>query len=284
MINIDLSPVAFLTFRWYGVMIDVGIVLLILWLLWQVRKGAKVSYDTIFAAAMVAIPSGIIFSRLLHVIDNIIVARLHPEYVISGAVIDYSLYPAQIIGGSGLTIYGAILGGTLGVWIYSQFSKMNFAYFADLLVPGVIIAQAVGRVGCTINGCCYGEATTLPWGIKYTHFDSLGFSASQFLPPGFGLQPTQVYEILFLALLFGAMLLLRRWLKPAGALFLVYLIFYSLWRFGIDFLRDGTPFFFGLHQAQFIAIVVIAICVPLLIARLRKPAPAEQAAAVTTRS
>jgi len=62
---------------------------------------------------------------------------------------------------------------------------------------------------------------------------------------------------------------LRGRLKPDGSLFLVYLSLYSLWRLGIDFLREGTPFLFGLHQAQVIAIIILAIAIPVLAMRTR---------------
>ena len=167
-----------------------------------------------------------------------------------------------------MTIYGAILGAVLGTWIYSRFKPFNYGHGADLVVPGVILAQAIGRVGCTINGCCYGIATTLPWGIVYTNPDSLGYVASQSLPTGMGLNPTQVYEIIFLMLLFSVVMLLKGRLKPDGSLFLIYLGSYSLWRIGIDFIRaEGTPFLFGLHQAQVIGIIVAVITVIMLVRR-----------------
>jgi len=141
MIEINIDPVAFtigsIEIRWYGIMIALGILVLVLWTLWQVKKGAKLSYDTVIILAIVGIPSGIIFSRLLHVIDRW-------EF--------YSHNPGQIIGGEGLTIYGAILGAVLGTWIYSKFRPFNYGYAADLVAPGIILAQAIGRVGCTING------------------------------------------------------------------------------------------------------------------------------------
>ena len=263
MITISIDPVAFLNIRWYGIFIALAIIWIILWLVWQVRKGAKISYDTLFAAALVGIPSGIVLARLLHVIDNIVVAKLHPELALAGRVIDYTQYPGQIIGGGGLTAYGAILGAALGIWIYSKFSKLQFGYFADLVAPAVIVAQAViGRVGCTINGCCYGVKTSLPWGIVYTHPDSLG-------PLGVAVHPTQVYELIFGLIVFGILLKLRGRFKPDGSLFLIYLGLYSLWRIGIDFLREGTPFLFSLHQAQVIGIIVLAITIPLLVLRTR---------------
>ena len=262
MITISIDPVAFLNIRWYGIFVALAIIVILLWLVWRVRRGAKISYDTVFMAALVGIPSGIIISRLLHVIDNIVVAKLHPELVLAGRVIDYTQYPGQIIGGGGLTIYGAVLGAALGIWVYSKFSKFRFGYLADLIVPGLILAQVVGRVGCTINGCCYGPSTSLPWGIVYTHPDSFG-------PLGVAVHPTQVYEIIYLLMIFGVALWLRGRLKSDGSLFLVYLGLYSAWRIGIDFLREGTSFLFGLHQAQVIGIIVLAIAISLLALRMR---------------
>jgi len=250
MIEIGINPVAFLNVRWYGIFVTLAIIVIILWLVWQVRRGANLSYNTVFTAALVGIPSGIVLARLLHVIDRW-------DY--------YSQNLGQIIGGSGLTAYGAVLGAALGIWIYSKFSKLQFGYFADLVAPAVIVAQAViGRIGCTINGCCYGiEAPTwLPWSVVYTHPNS-------YAPLGIPLHPTQPYELIFGLIVFGILLKLRGRLKPDGSLFLVYLGLYSVWRIGIDFLREGTPFLFGLHQAQVIGIIVLAITISLLALRTR---------------
>ncbi len=264
MIEIGIDPVAFLGVRWYGIFIALAIIWIILWAAWQIRKGAKISYDTLFTAALVGIPSGIVFSRLLHVIDNIVVAKLHPELALAGRVIDYTQYPGQIIGGSGLTAYGAVLGAALGIWIYSKFSKLNFGYFADLVAPAVISAQAIGRIGCTINGCCYGikAPTWLPWSIVYTHPDSLA-------PLGVATHPMTVYELIFGLMVFGVLVKLRERFRPDGSLFLIYLSLYSLWRLATDFLRVGTPFLFGLHQAQVIGIIALAVTISLLALRAR---------------
>jgi phosphatidylglycerol:prolipoprotein diacylglycerol transferase len=243
-------------------MVALGILVLILWTVWRVRRGARLTYDTVFTAALVGIPSGVIISRLLHVID------LWGYYIHN---------PGEIIGGAGLTIYGAVLGTTLGIWIYSRLAKVQFGYLADVIAPGIILAQALGRVGCTINGCCYGTETTLPWGIVYNHPDSLA-------PLGVSLHPTTIYEIIYLLIIFGVVLGLRRHLKPDGSIFMVYLSLYSVWRLGIDFLRAGEPFLgTGLHQAQVIAIITLAITIPVLILRTRwvkaeAPAPVEEPA------
>jgi phosphatidylglycerol:prolipoprotein diacylglycerol transferase len=254
-IYINIDPIAFsigsVTVGWYGIMVALAVVSLVVWALVAVKRGAAgLTYDTVINAAIVGIPSGIIFSRLLHVID----------------LWDYYVHnPGKIIGGEGLTIWGAVLGAALGIWIYSRIKKISFGHLADVIAPGIILAQAIGRVGCTILGDDYGFPTTLPWGYVYTSPNSPAFSAVGLTPT----HPVVTYEIIFNLLVFGILLILRKKLKPDGSLFLVYLSFYSVWRIGSDFLREGTDFLFGLHQAQFIGVVVLVICLVLLIWKTR---------------
>lgn len=183
MIIININPIAFtigsMAVRWYGILMALGVMVLIGWTLLQVRRGARLTPDDVLGAALVGIPSGIVFARLLHVIDG----QANINYYFSD--------PVRIIGGEGLTIYGAILGAALGIWVYSRFTRLNFAYTADIVTPGIILAQAIGRVGCLINGCCYGDyPTSLPWGVVYTQ-------SACFAPLGVPVHPTQAYEILF---------------------------------------------------------------------------------------
>lgn len=252
MINIGISPVAFsigsLEVRWYGIIVTLSIVALVLWTIRAIRKDGTISYDTILTAALVGIPSGVIVSRLLHVIDRW-------DY--------FGQNLGQLVGFAGLTFYGAVLGGTLAIWIYSRVSKFRFGYLADLVAPGVVLAQAIGRVGCLVNGCCYGVESTLPWAICYTDTDSFG-------PIGIAVHPTQIYEIIYNLILFGVLLKLRGRFTPDGSLFLIYLGLYALWRLVTGFLRDGTPFILGLQQAQVIGIIVLAIVVPLLAYRTHR--------------
>jgi phosphatidylglycerol:prolipoprotein diacylglycerol transferase len=166
-----------------------------------------------------------------------------------------------------------VLGAALGIWIYSLFSKrFSFGYMADMLAPGIILAQAIGRVGCTLNGCCYGTVCDLPWSVIYDHPESLGMI-------GVAVHPTQIYEIIYNIIIFDILLLLRNRFKPDGSLFLIYLSFYAVWRLGIDFIRDGTDFLFGLHQAQIISIIVLIITISLMIWRTRLKSREELAAA-----
>jgi phosphatidylglycerol:prolipoprotein diacylglycerol transferase len=251
MIEIPISPVIFyigpVRVGWYGVMVALAVITVVGWALYAVKKDPRLTGDMILNAAIIGIPFGIIGARLLHVIDN------------------WSAYShdlGRIFGGDGLAIYGAVLGAALGVWIYSRFKKIPYGHIVDVLAPGIILSQAVGRVGCTLNGCCYGVETHLPWAITYTSQDSLG-------PQGIFVHPTQIYEIIFNLIVFGILLLLRKRLRPDGSLFMVYLTLYSIWRIAVDFIREGTPFLFGLHEAQIISIVILVITISLIAWKMR---------------
>jgi phosphatidylglycerol---prolipoprotein diacylglyceryl transferase len=250
---ITVDPVIFhlgpITLAWYGVMVALAVLFVIGWMLWRNSKKKTLENDVILTSALIAIPSGIIFSKLLHVIDQ------------------WGYYRdniGQIFSGQGLTIWGAVLGATIGVWVYSRFSRrLRFGEFTDVIAPGIIAAQAIGRVGCTLNGCCYGIVDYhSPLAVIYTNNGS-------YAPKGIPVLPTQEFEIVYDLIVFGILMLLRNRLKPTGALFTVYFFLYGAWRFAIEFIRDGTPFVFGMHQAQFIGLLVMLITLPIIIFKVR---------------
>ncbi len=260
MIHVGVNPVALtvggLSVRWYGVAVTAAIVAIILWIrhFWG-KMG--VTSDFVAGVAVVAVPFGLLVSKLLHVIDKL-------SY--------YASHPGEMLNPAGLTIFGAILGGILGMWIYCRLRGVPAAPLLDLAAPGVILGQAIGRIGCTINGCCYGKPTTLPWGFVYTHPNS-------YAPLGIAVHPTQVYELLWDLLVFGLLFyILRGRLRPEGSLIAAYLALYSLGTFGIRFLRgDVTPFVLGLQEAQLVSLVILLAVLPFLLAKARWVSKNEQA-------
>ena len=251
MIEIGINPIAFtigqIGVSWYSIIVVLAILTVVLWLLLDVKRRASLPYAVIIQVALAGTLFGFIFARLFHVIDLW-------EY--------YRHHPVEIIGVSGLAIYGAVLGAALGIGIYSRVRGLPFRYLLDLTAPGIILAQAVGRIGGTLNGCCYGIETRAFFAIVYTHPQSPG-------PVGVPVHPTQIYEFIYNLIVFVVLLKLRRRFKPDGSLFLIYLSLYSIWRFVIGFLRDGSPFLFGLQEAQVIAIIILVIAIPVLALRTR---------------
>jgi phosphatidylglycerol---prolipoprotein diacylglyceryl transferase len=236
--------------RWYGLMVALAILTVVGWAYFAAKK-AGIPSDVIYTSALWAIPFGLIISHLVGVVDRL-------DY--------YTDNPGDIFNFSGLTIYGAILGATLGVWIATRIKHQPFGQLADLAAPGIILGQAVGRIGCAINGCCYGTPTDLPWGFIYTNQNSFGFNAYE---PDVASHPTVVYELLFDLAVFIMLLAVRHRLKASGSLFLLYLVTYSAGRFLFSYLRENTTYG-GLREAQIIALAVLVVTVPLLVYLLRR--------------
>ena len=262
-VNPVISDIGSLPLTWYASFLTLAAIWLIFWGWLQTKNSTQISFNKILVMALVGLPSAIIFARLLYLVDNTVVAIVHPDLADSGSVINFLQHPELIIGGDGLTIWGAVLGAALGIRIYCKLAKIKIGRFFDLMAPGIIMAQAIGRLGCLFNGCCYGTPTNLPWGLVYTDPQSFGFTG------GIPAQPTVAYEIIFCVIIFFLLLQLRNKLRPDGSLFVLYLSIYALWRFGIDFLRTGNHFFFSLHQAQFISIIVLLITIPWMIKNTR---------------
>ena len=258
MITININPVAFslgaFDVRWYGIMVALAVVAVIVISLLEARR-VGLAEEHIYSVGLWAIIGGIIVSRLLHVIDKW-------NY--------YMANPAQIIGFEGLTVYGAVLGALLAVLIYCWVKKISFWLIGDVIAPGAILGQAIGRIGCIMNGCCYGLPTSLPWGVVYTNPGS-------YCPLGEPFQPTQIYHLIWNLIGFGILWSLRRQLKPQGSLFLLYLALYAAGDLSIRFARVGEPFrsgmFFNMQQAQLIGIVILVVTVPWLIVRMLRARP-----------
>ncbi len=265
MINININPVAFslgpIEIRWYGIMIVLAVVAVIIIALREAKR-VGLPQDHIYNIGLWAIISGIIVSRLFHVIDQWGYYMAHPE---------------QIIGFAGLAIYGAVVGALLAVLIYCWVKKISFSQVVDILAPGAILGQGIGRIGCLINGCCNGLPSSLPWSVAYSNPNSYCSILNE------PLQPTQIYHLLWDLVGFGIIWSLRRRVKPTGSLFLLYLAIYSAGDLAIRFVRVGEPFrsgfLFNLQEAQLIGIAVLLITVPWLIVRTVRYRAEQQRAA-----
>ena len=251
MINIGIGSILFafgpFSVSWHGLFIVVAIVVGV-WLPARLVAKAGLSADTIYSMAPWIVLGGIIGTRLVHVIDY---------------WDDYSINPGAIVAiwRGGMSIWGAILGGTLAGLIFARIKGLAFGRYADLIGLGVILAQAIGRIGDIINGEHRSTVTSLPWGVVYTHPDSSSFG----LPPT---HPAVAYELLMDLFIFGILWKLRGRVQPVGSLFLFYLIFYSIGRFFLSFLRlDSNTVFLSLNQVQWISLLVLVVAVPTLIVR-----------------
>ena len=145
---LHLGPV---TIYWYGVLIMLG-VLVATWVAGRQAKRNGDDPEHITNALLFCLVFGVLGARLYHVIS---------------AFPYYWQHPGEILGlqMAGFGIYGAVIGGVLGLWIYTRRHKLSFLRWADYIAPGLALAQAIGRWGNFFNQELYGYPTSLPWGI-----------------------------------------------------------------------------------------------------------------------
>jgi phosphatidylglycerol:prolipoprotein diacylglycerol transferase len=185
----------------------------------------------------------------------------------------YGVNPSEIISRYGWALHGSILGAILAGLIYwriraREISLENLASIGDAVATGAPLAQAIGRIGCTINGCCYGKPSpflSFPGAVSYTPRDTI---APQYWNTP--LYPTQIYFVLWNLIIFAVVWRLRRRLKPQGSLVLLYLSLYCAGDFGLRFLRIDPPLFLGLQEGQIISLAILVVVLPVLVIKIRR--------------
>lgn len=206
-----------------------------------------------------AVPLGIIGARIYHVLT-------HPgDYFYAGADLLRTLY----IWEGGNAIFGALLGGAVGAFIGCRMTGIRFWTFADALAPGMLLAQAMGRLGNWFNHELYGLPTTLPWGLEISS-DNPAFPVG--LPEGTLFHPTFLYEIIWNVLGVAVILFLERKIALRwGKAFAVYLIWYGLGRSFFEAIRvDPSEMFLGVRTNIWAAWVAIALGIVIFIVQSRR--------------
>jgi phosphatidylglycerol---prolipoprotein diacylglyceryl transferase len=255
-INLDPNLITLGPFvlSWHGLFSAVGLGAGI-WIALRLLRGTVVSEDDVMTTAFWCTVGGLVGARLLHVLDQW-------QY--------YSQNPVQIvlINEGGIAIFGAIVGGTIGGLIYAYVRKLPFGLLLDAGGVGLILGQAIGRIGDVINGEHHGmrvpEGT--PWAVTYTNPNTLG---ERGIPNHLAVG----YELVWDLLVYGLLLGLWGRLPRTGMVFWTYLLLYSVGRFGITFFRQDTIAAFGLTQAQLVALGTSAVAVWALVYLLTRPAP-----------
>ncbi len=261
MIHIGMNPNLFtvgsFAMSWHGLLTGVAVLAAVI-LSVRLAKDKNVTVEDVYSTALWGIVGGIIGARLFHVIDK------------WDTIYRYNPWQALRFWEGGLSLYGALIGGFVFGIAYAAIRRLPLGRLADLAAPGMVLAQAIGRVGCLINGDSYGTPTSLPWGVIYTNPNAA--DTTLLGPPA--RHPVVAYEIIWDILILALLLLLRKRLKKDWMLFLIYASLYSFGRVLFSLLRgDETAVLGPLHQAQVISLIVMAIAIPLLIWLSRRPAP-----------
>ncbi len=198
----------------------------------------------------------------------------------------------------GIVLYGALLGGAAGYFTFCYVRRLRPLGLADIIVPSVFVGIGFGRIGCFLNGCCYGRITTLPWGVRFPK-DGVPFvglvekhliqATDACTPP---LHPTQIYSSIdgFMIAFITAWYFWHR--RRNGEVLAVALVIYPVTRFCIELLRADEVGKFGttLTISQWISIALFLINIAFMIYLSRRPAvrepivmPPVDSATLTTR-
>lgn len=158
----------------------------------------------------------------------------------------YAKNPGEMFSLSTLRAAGVYQGGFLlamGFAVYyMRQNGLPLLRTMDCFAPGIALGHAIGRIGCFAAGCCYGMLCNRPWAVRFTNPDVKDFSNVPFNVP---LHPTQLYETAGDLAIFGVLFKLHDPKARPGGLFSLYLVLYSLLRFGVEFFRhhDQAPLF-----------------------------------------
>lgn len=242
----DLLTIGNFTIHGYGLMIGLGIIAAYLVSEYRAKKRGLDS-DLLLSIALWVVLPGLICAKLLYYITVFDDILKNPKLLFDLA--------------GGYVVYGGIIGGILGGYLFCRIRKVPFWTYFDLVIPSVALAQAFGRIGCLLAGCCYGLKTEGPFSIVFTE--------SNFAPNGVPLLPTQTISSGLNFIHFLILLWFSGRAKAEGQVSSLYIILYSAGRFVLEFFRGdlergsvGT-----LSTSQFISIfafiagiVLFAIC------------------------
>lgn len=214
------------------------------------RKDVKI--DLIYDLAIYLIIGSLIGARLYYL------AFFNPSSFIKDPVAIFKVWQG------GLAIHGAILGGILTGFLFSKFRKVSFWKLSDLVGPSIILGQAIGRLGCFLNGCCFGVPTESIFGITFPKG-----SLPDITYNGLPVHPTQAYEFGLNIIGFFVLWSIRRRIRFDGGLFLLYLMIYNCIRIITSGLRGDSLYIWNtnLKMEQVVSAVIFIIAFIIFIKR-----------------
>ena len=240
-IDPDIGKIFGLTITWHGLFTAIGIICGVSLSVYLARVDGVPS-DVGQEIALVSVISAIIGARLFFVFEH----WDRFENDLAAIVTD--------ITEGGITLYGGLIGGVIGGVLYGAYHRWPIAICLDAAAPGMILGQGLGRVGDLINGEHLATASDLPWAFVYAHPNTLGELGKSVHPAAGGYELLGDFVILAI-LLFVA----RRFIKVPGWTFCLYMVLYSVMRFGLSEFRIDEQTVDGVPVPQIVAAVIIGL-------------------------
>ncbi len=251
----ELFRIGPLTINSYGIMLALAF---IIGIFVAIKKAEKrgIHRDMIVNLAFIVMISAIVGSRLFYVLFHL--DEFKGQWI-------YTFLPVQAdgsIGLGGLIFLGGFLGALLSGSIYVYVKKVSFWKIVDSVAPSLALGLFLGRIGCFLNGCCFGKECDLPWGATFPANSPAGYQMGQV-----EIHPTQLYASAYGLLIFIILMMLDRKEWFQGFLFGTFLILYGISRFIVDFFRFYETEMFlidGIGFNQIVSLLLIIAGVLLL--------------------
>ena len=238
-----MHPIAFnlgpLTIHWYGIMVALAFLVG----LWTASRRA--SQSGIHGERIVDLGPWLILGAILGARTFYVISYWHEEF--AGKPISEIF----MIHHGGLVFYGGLLGASLAGIIYIRVRQLPLWKVADILAPSIALGYVFGRIGCLLNGCCYGRICDQPWAIRFP---------SEHGTHGQPVHPTQIYDSLLNLGLYLALAWFYRRKKLDGQVFAIYLMGYAVTRSLVEMFRGDYPaehLHSGLTPAHLISIGIL---------------------------
>jgi phosphatidylglycerol:prolipoprotein diacylglycerol transferase len=209
----------------YGLMLALAFIVGIFLALKKAEKRG-IDNNTIINLAFVVMVSAIVGSRLFYVLFHL------EEFKGRWLYTFLPIQPDGSIGLGGLIFLGGFLGAILSGAIYIQKKGLSFWKVVDSVAPSLALGLFFGRIGCFLNGCCFGKTCSLPWAVTFPPNSAAGYQMA-----GVAIHPTQLYSSAYGLLIFIILMLLDRKKHYDGFLFAIFLMLYGVSRFTVDFFR-----------------------------------------------
>ena len=259
----ELFQIGPLPIRSYGLMLAAAFVGGIAYVRWITNRQGK-PFEPYLALSYVLIFGGVVGARIFYVVTHL------EEFQYNWwATIDP--FHGSQFGIAGLTLYGGILLAVVGAFVYCRIAKMPVLEVFDIFAPPLALGIAFGRMGCFLNGCCFGSPTDLPWGISFPE-GSIPFSY-------FGsahLHPAQLYSLAYALALFISLHFLLKHKQFNGQVVSVYFIGEAIFRFIIEYTRhyesDMLVSFGGIEliNNQLVSLGLFALGLVIYLMQMRK--------------
>lgn len=223
----------------YGLMLAIAFLVGIIGIS-KMAKPYGIKFDTVVDLGIWIIVGAVIGARAAYVITEF-------RYFLT-----VPWWNVFMVGSGGLAFHGGLIGGFLAGYWFVSYKKIYPWKLADIAAPIIALGYSIVRIGCFMNGCCYGKVSNVPWALRC----AAGDSALR--------HPTQLYSMLGSFILFLILFRLRNHRHFSGYLFLLYVGLYSVMRFIVEIFRESPMAFPWLSLAQLVCIILATVAFGLI--------------------